>query len=117
MKLTRDEPESQALLDYLDDATIEVSTSVIAEVEVIRNLRKYGMDADEAVRGFYLVALDEETRRTAIDISHATLKSLDAIHVASALSIGDREVQFITYDDRQAGAARECGLTVVQPGR
>ena len=67
--------------------------------------------------GFYLIALDEDTRRRAIDIGNATLRSLDAIHIASALAIGDRDVQFVTYDDRQAQAARDCGLQVVQPGR
>lgn len=45
------------------------------------------------------------------------MKSLDAIHIATALAIGDRDVQFVTYDDRQAEAARQAGLTVVQPGR
>lgn len=66
--------------------------------------------------GFYLIALDEEIRRIAAGIG-GSLRSLDAIHIASALAIGDRDVQFVTYDDRQANAARDCGLTVVQPGR
>ena len=66
--------------------------------------------------GFYLIALDEDVRRVAGGLG-GTLKALDAIHVASALSIGDRDLEFVTYDDRQAAAARECGLKVVQPGR
>ena len=45
------------------------------------------------------------------------LRALDAIHIATALSIGDPELQFVTYDQWQAESAREAGLTVVQPGR
>jgi uncharacterized protein len=117
MKLTHEERESHALIDYLDDEPIQVCTSVITEVEVLRNLRKFPVDADGAMRGFYLVALDDETRRLASELGTATLRSLDAIHVASALAIGDRDLQFVTYDDRQAEAARAAGLHVVQPGR
>ena len=117
MKLAHDERESQALLNYLDEASIEASTSVVAEVEVMRNLRKFKMDADDAIRGFHLIALDEDIRRTAVETGNASLKSLDAIHVATALAIGDRDLEFVTYDDRQADAARTAGLKVVQPGR
>jgi hypothetical protein len=46
-----------------------------------------------------------------------TLRSLDAIHLATALSIDDATLEIITYDDRLAGAARANGLTVLQPGR
>ena len=43
--------------------------------------------------------------------------SLDAIHLATALSIGDADMEVITYDTRFAAAARANGLTVIQPGR
>ena len=46
-----------------------------------------------------------------------SLRSLDAIHVATALSLSVPDLAFITYDDRQATAARACGLDVRQPGR
>lgn len=116
-KLAKAEAESQSLLDYLDDASVEVSTSILAEVEVIRNLRLYGFDADDALAGFYLVTPDEDVRRIAIALANRKVKALDAIHVATALTIGDRDLQFITYDDLQAEAARQAGLRVVQPGR
>jgi predicted nucleic acid-binding protein len=45
------------------------------------------------------------------------VRALDAIHLATALAIDDDELEFITYDDRLADAARAEGLTVVQPGR
>ena len=116
-KLSHVEACSLALLGYLDDAEIEVSTSVVAEVEVARALRRVKVDPTDAVKGFYLLALDEDVRREAARIGAATLRALDAIHLATAVSIGDRSLEFVTYDDRQAAAAREAGLTVVQPGR
>ena len=59
---------------------------------------------------------DAEIREDAGQIGAATLRSLDAIHLATALAIDD-EVEFITYDERLATAAREHRLRVVQPGR
>ncbi len=69
------------------------------------------------MNGFYLLAFDEEVGRQAIDVGRETLRSLDAIHIATALAVGDRDLQFVTYDERQADAARQAGLKVVQPGR
>ena len=117
MKLSHEEAESMALIEYLDNGSVEVSTSVLAEVEVLRNLPKFEVATEDAMSGFYLLALDEDVRRTASRIGDGTLRSLDAIHVATALAVGDRDLEFVTYDDRQAKAARAAGLTVVQPGR
>lgn len=117
VKLTRDEPESMALIDYLVEASLEASTSVLGEVEVLRNLRKLPLESDRALAGFYLLALDDEVRRGAVSIGRESLRSLDAIHIATALAVGDRDLQFVTYDERQADAARQAGLKVVQPGR
>ena len=117
VKLSHVEPHSQSLVDYLERDTIEVSTSVVAEVETMRAVGRVGANSGEAVVGFYLLALDEDVRRVAAGIAPAALRSIDAIHVATALSIADRDLEFVTYDDRQAEAARAAGLKVVQPGR
>ena len=117
MKLTGAEAESEALINYLQDTPVEVSTSVLAQVEVLRNLRKQPVESDEAMNGFYLLAFDEEVRRQAVVVGGETLRSLDAIHIATALAIGNRDLHFVTYDIRQAEAARQAGLKVVQPGR
>ena len=117
LKLSKEEPESLALVDYLQDATMEASTSVLAEVEVVRNLRRHQLDDEHAVTGFYLMAIDDDVRRRAVEVGGRMLRSLDAIHIATALAVGDRDLHFVTYDDRQADAARQAGLKVVQPGR
>lgn len=116
-KLSHQERETLALIQFLEETPLEASTSVVADVEVVRNLRNRGLNDDGALGGFYLVALDDDICRTAASLESRTLRALDAIHIASALAIGDRDLQFVTYDDRQAEAARAAGLKVVQPGR
>lgn len=64
-----------------------------------------------------LIEMDEALLEAAGSVEPASLRSLDAIHLASVLSAGDPGLEVITYDQRFAGAARAHGLTVVQPGR
>ena len=119
VKLSNLERESHALIDYLDAGDLEVSTSAIAEVEVRRALRRVRTsrsDSDDAVRGFYFLKLTPEVCSVAAEIGNPALRSLDAVHLATALAMGG-EPEFVTYDDRLADAAREQGLRVVQPGR
>ena len=117
VKLTQLERESQALIDFLDQHEIEASTSIVSEIEVMRTLRRSGLDDDQPVRSFYLLQLDEDVRREAVRLGTPLLRSIDAIHIATALAIADDQLEFVTYDDRQADAARAVGLQVVQPGR
>ena len=118
VKLGQVEPESQALIDYLDERQPSAFTSVLADVEVRRTLERWralGADSTEHLRGFFQVDLSRDVRDLAAKIA-PDLRSLDAVHVATALSIGV-DLDFVTYDDRQAAAARAEGLRVVQPGR
>ena len=116
VKLAHAEAHSEALIEYIDGGRLEAATSVIAEVETTLALKRAGVDFDEAVKGFYLLALDDEVRREASRVK-PPLRALDAIHVATALAIGDRDLEFVTYDDRMAAAARDAGLKVVLGGR
>ena len=68
------------------------------------------------MRGFFLLRLDPAICLVDGNLELPTLRSLDAIHLATALAIDD-EVEFITYDEGLASAAREHRLRVVQPGR
>lgn len=62
-----------------------------------------------------LNALDEQIAAAAAALSPPALRALDAIHPASAMSIGVDLDALITYDVRLADAARAAGLTVVAP--
>ena len=117
VKLERLESESLALVEYLDSNDVEASTSMVARIEVVRALRRaLPSPPSDPLRGFFLLNLDEAICAMAERLESPTLRSLDAIHLATALAIDD-EVEFITYDERLAAAAREHRLRVVQPGR
>jgi predicted nucleic acid-binding protein len=118
VKLGRPETESLALIDYLDDRQPSAVTSILADVEVKRaldRLRARGADPSDHLRGFFLIDLSRDVRDLAAKVA-PELRSLDAVHLATALSL-DVDLDFVTYDDRLAAAARAEGLRVVQPGR
>ena len=71
---------------------------------------------DEVLQAVYLIDLSAPLLQEAARLAPASMRSLDAIHLATALSIGDPELEVITYDGRMADAAREKGLRLAQPG-
>ncbi|WP_328524568.1 type II toxin-antitoxin system VapC family toxin [Kribbella sp. NBC_00359] len=119
-KLVHAESESQALRDWLDErAEVGWISSVLAEIESSRALARY---APAAVARLHLVLdlvdlidLDAGTRILAQSVRPPTVRSLDAIHLATALRVEPRLTSFITYDKRLADAARVAGLTVDAP--
>lgn len=120
VKLVHAESESQALRDWLDErAETGWVSSVLADVESFRALARHAPQA--AVRLHLvldlidLIDLDPGIRILAQTVRPATVRSLDAIHLATALSIGTRLTSFVTYDKRLADAAHDAGLTVDAP--
>jgi len=118
VKLVLHEPESQALIDYLDDR-VHVEASELSVTEVGRAVRRYYPDFDETetLQGIVLHRVTTAMLRRAARVTPAGLRTLDAIQLAAALSLGADDVDVITYDARLADAARDHGLRVVQPGR
>ena len=121
VKLVQREDESRELLAFLA-GTSERITSVVATIEVLRAARRTTSStralrrADQVLAGLGLVELDGSIRARAAEIEPKTLRTLDAIHVATALELSDDVTGFLTYDERQADAARRAGLTVSSPG-
>lgn len=118
VKLVLHEPESEALINYLD-GTSEVETSELAIPEVGRAVRRVvpDFDATDAMDGIVLHRVTPDVLRLAARLQPTGMRTLDAIHLASALTPGSGDTQMITYDARLAEAARAHGLRVVQPGR
>ena len=118
MKLVKDEAESAAL-DAALGAWPRLSSSTLLEVEGLRAARR----TDPAVvrrrqallGGMELVEIDGDVRRAAAALDDRGLRSLDAIHLATALSLGEHCGAFFAYDERLIGAARAHGLTVTVP--
>ncbi len=121
LKLVLPEPERPELVRELARWPDRVS-SVILEVECRRGVRRAGDPPgllerlQDELACVTLIRLDDDVRKLAGHIGPRDLRSLDAIHLATALSIGDYPEAFITYDDRLARAARGLKLNVLQPG-
>jgi predicted nucleic acid-binding protein len=120
VKLVHAEAESQALRDWLDDrADTGWISSALLEIESFRALARY---APESVVRLHpvldlieLVELEPSIRILAQTIRPVTVRSLDAIHLATALRIRTRLTSFVTYDKRLAEAAAGAGLVVDMP--
>ena len=119
VKLLLHERESEALVQYLQTPR-RVLSSVLSGVETVRACRRAQLpaeDARELMRAVESIALEPGVARSAGLLSPVSLRSLDAIHLASAQLVNDPNLDFVTYDARLADAARANGLRVVQPGR
>lgn len=118
VKLVAKEPESSALRKHL--RSIERRTSsVVARAEVLRTIRVLGskhIGVARAVIGrLELVSIDRDLLERAAFLDPPTLRTLDAIHLATALTLGDQLKEIITYDRRLAAAAERLGLSVTAP--
>ena len=71
--------------------------------------------AREVLDSLTLLQLSTATFERAATLDPLSLRSLDAVHVASALELGDDLDAFVTYDDRQAEALAVLGIPVEQP--
>jgi len=117
-----DEPDSEAA-DALLRSDSSLLTARHAIVEIRRNLARLLGETDAAaarsafaqdLRAFSIVELDEVTCETAAGIAEMTgVRTLDALHLAAAQRVGGGAVPLLTFDLRQAQAARSLGLTVL----
>jgi predicted nucleic acid-binding protein len=122
VKLVHAEPDSEALRAWLDErADVGWVSSVLLEVESFRAVARYSPGSvgrlPPVLDLIELVELDPGIRILAQAVSPATIRSLDAIHVATALRLGGQLTSFVTYDKRLADAAAAAGLTVDMPVR
>jgi uncharacterized protein len=119
VKLVAVEPESSTLAQFLGDWESRV-TSQISAIEVTRAVRRTGMPelverAGALLDSVSFVELSPEIARLAGLLDPPRLRSLDAVHVASALSLGADVGPFLTYDAQMHEAASAARLDVRTP--
>jgi uncharacterized protein len=119
VRLIFDEPETDALQRFLADRPSRFS-SVVARAEVIRAARSVGDDlvvgrAHDVLDGLDFIELDSQTIRRAAGVEPRSVRTLEAIHLAAALSLEPDLAGIVVYDTRLAAAARAAGLTVWAP--
>lgn len=122
LKLLHAEHETEALEEWISArGRRPMVSSELAKVEVIRGCRRIDPETLPEARallgGLDLIPLTGDVLDAAAEAGGTVLRSLDAIHLVSALSIrGDLDA-LVAYDHRLAGAASDAGLEVVHPGR
>jgi predicted nucleic acid-binding protein len=118
VKMVLQEPGFEAVDAALASWRFWVSSALL-EVEAVIAARRRGLRAAEAARALLgtveLIEIDAAIRRAAGDLSDPGLRTLDAIHLATALSLGDRCGTILACDDRLVTAARAHGLSVTVP--
>lgn len=118
-KLILDEAGSGGMRDWAAERHGGLFTSILARVELERTVRLRAPAAVASVRALLDPLFILRFERSVIDhaalIEPPELRSLDAFHLATALSMGDDLQGVITYDHRLADAARANGVTVVAP--
>lgn len=120
VKLVVHEAGTDALRAYLAEHPAVVSSG-LAVTEVRRLVDRLPVQpglSDRArlvLDGVALLFVDSAILEAAASLPTPALRTLDAIHLASALSLGDDLLAFVTYDERQAAAARKAGLPVTTP--
>jgi len=124
VKLLFAEAESDALRRWFRDASPSLVSSALLDVEVARTVVRARSQSgevvpDSAVRAVLdaidFIDLDAGQLKIASGLADSYLRTLDAIHLAAALSIGDRLGTIVTYDVRMMQAARGRSLVVVAP--
>ncbi len=120
VKLVVKEAETAALQAWLADRGTELwSASELCRVEVVRAVARVSQAAVPAARallsGLDLAPVTTELLELAGGISPTVLRTLDAIHLATALLLGAEVEAFVVYDDRLADAAAAAGLPVARP--
>lgn len=119
VKLVAREAQTDALRSWLTQATAPLVTSDLARAELLGAVRRVDPSAAVAANGVLAVmtilTLPTDAFERAALLDPPTLRTLDALHLACALRLGDDLRSLVTYDERLAAAARACGIAVVAP--
>jgi uncharacterized protein len=120
VKLVLAERESAALLRRVE--TLDLVSSEIAFVEVLRAIRLETDStavlerAEDRLSGIDFVVIDQDLLQIAARADPRELRTLDAVHLASASRVREGIGSFLVYDRRLARAAQDAGLPVESPG-
>lgn len=119
-KLVVAEPESATLRTWLREADRQPISSDVARTELLRAVRRTApkrvVQARAVLDSITLTEVTTALFEEAGRLDPTALRSLDAIHLAAALDLGDDLDGLVTYDERLGDAAQLNGITVIAPG-
>ena len=111
-------PHVEALEAFLAEQVAKTATSTIGMVETVRTCDQLGSYPNlmaRLTRDYEEIHVTGEVRDAAANLS-GQVKTLDAVHIASAERLGSELTALVTYDKRMAEVARQRGLPVKMPG-
>ncbi len=119
VKLVVVEAESAVLREWMLAGPVRLATSDLTRTELLRAVRRAAPQAAGAARNvlsrLLLIAASAEILDETARLDPVELRSLDAVHLASALALVDDLEGVVTYDERLGEAARALGLRVIAP--
>jgi hypothetical protein len=120
LKLLVAESDSQAFAEFYDDAAGSAwVSSALLRIELMRAVRRVRPtlvpQARGLLRAFDFISIDDDVVDEAMNEPDRVLRSLDAIHLATARVLGAELTALVTYDDRLAAAGKDAGFEVVSP--
>ena len=119
VKVVVEEAESAALRAFLAASGARRVSSALLRAEALRAVRHLGPDAlsivRDGLRRVDLIGIDDRILDSAGILEPRVLRTLDAIHLATALAVGDDLDAIVTYDERMVAAAGLVGLTTAIP--
>jgi predicted nucleic acid-binding protein len=119
VKLVVAEAETDALLAWVRQTERELVSSDLARTQLLRAVRRGAPDrvvrAREVLDSVTLIGVTTQIFEEAARIDPAALRTLDAIHLAVALDLGDDLESLVTYDDRLSEAATANGVVTKAP--
>ena len=118
VKLVVEEPESEDLRTFVGDRLVVSST--VGRTEVIRAVARTEPEwvgaAEKVLAETSLIIIDGPLASAAAWVEPASIRSLDAIHLAAAQRLEVGLEALVTYDRRMVDAAQMAGLRVASPG-
>jgi uncharacterized protein len=119
VKVVVSEPQSRALRSFLSHHEERRVSSALLRTEALRAVRHLGAEAlrrtRAALQRIDLVLIDDRILDAAGILDPAVLRTLDAIHLATALAMGSDLSAVLTYDERIIEAAQQLGLMTASP--
>ena len=118
MKLITPEAETQALQSYLRSRSLRASSGLLRTEAVraaVRISQEHVARVRRQMKRIALIDVGRELLEQAGTLPPPDLRSLDAIHIAAAASLGDDLGDLVTYDSRMVAAAQAHGLNVISP--
>ena len=119
VKLVVEEPGSKALRSWLGEQEAQIVSSDLLRTELLRATKRSAPEqmpqARAVLAALTLLSVSSAIFDRAGSVDPRELRSLDALHLAVALELGDELEGLITYDVRQGAAAKAFGIDVIAP--